>query len=518
MARRYERSVQYTPTGMDFSRAQTAGQLASVLSSFSQQAGQRYTQARAAAGSQAGSEVTGTPTLKSGFTAFGRAYNDAASRNYLISQYADMEAQLGRAEAESGSDPDKFRAASEGMLRGVQKSAVPQLRGDLAAMYQRRIGEGTVRLTKMRIAEQKELNRAMLQKGLDTVSDSISRKFASGDPVAMQEAEEDEVHYALMVDGALNDGTVTPAEAETLKTEAAKRSTAQILTGMFENQIRVGDPIAFISKVMQQPVANLSDAEKQGVVVDMFQRLNRYQALTAEDEQLQNAEQKSRWKEGERSATLSFLQGGLTIGGLSKMLANDQLDPAIARTLENQLSSPQRHVDDPDVKFQVETNLLSFEEEDIATAPGLSKATRADLILKRREEAEGWRSDPGAQEALRRIDVAIGMPPGGTIMANIDPTIMTKAGRAKSYFYDLIESTPEDQRRGQYIELGQKAIDYVQRDDNAAALERERRTLAQYQAQVGDASQLSGRQLEEYQQTVERRQKRIADLESRLKQ
>lgn len=518
MAQRYQRDSTYQPPGVSMARAQTAQSLADTLAAFRRQVAGLAIEAQTRRGAQAGAESTGTPRLRSNATAFGRAYNDAALRNYVIEKYSEAEVELGRLEAEAGADPDKFRALADGLRRGAIQGALPQARAQLSEIYQRRIAEGIVRLDAKRIQQQKELNRATLQQGLDTVADSISRKMASGNPVLMAEAEQEENEYAAMIDGAVESGDLTPAEAVALKAEGVKRVTQQIVTGEFERQMREGDPVRFIARVMDQPVTNLSDEEKQQLVGQLFQRLNRYQALIHEQRELADAEQKARWKRGEQVATVAALRRQLSVSEIARMVENDELDPAVGRTLESMITSPAKAIDDPQVKFQVETNLLRYSEEDIANMAGLSHETRADLILKRREEAETWRNDQGAQEALRRIDVALGIPSGlgPQFQLQITPEKATAAAKARSYFYDLVEALPEAERKARYFEMADKAVKAVGSDVKRGELARAEQALRNYLDQVGPPDQMDDLERAEYEATVKRRQEQINRLRQEI--
>lgn len=522
MARRYESSLAVRVTGADMGPANSSQQLAETLRSFTRTGTGILRERQARRGAEAGAEATGgAPTLRKPFSAFNRAYNDAALRGYLIEQYTDAEQQLARIESEAGSDPEMFRQLADGARKGSVSGAIAEAKGDVNEIWGRGIASRIGGVEARRVAEQRTYNKAILQQGLDTVGASISRKITSGDPGLMAEAGEEEVQYRLMIDGAVESGDITEAEAVVLRSGAEKRVTQELVFGEFEREIRSGDPVAFIGKVMTQPVENLSDDEKQATVAGLFQRLNRYQALLSEGDQLETAEQKARWEAGERDATVRALRREITNADLARMVENDELDPAVGRTLSNEISSPSRAVDDEALKFQVETNLLTYTEGDIAGMGGLSHATRSDLILKRREQAEGWRNDQGAQEALRRIDVALGIPSGlgPQFQISITEEKAEAAANARSYFYDLVEATPEEERKVKYFELADQAITSMRSDLTRTDLARARSRLQQYQDQT-----LQGRSLEElreaervqYDEEVKRLNDQINRLESSL--
>lgn len=522
MARRYEPSLTVRVAGADMGPANASQQLAETLRGFTRMGGgmlrERQLRRGAEAGAAAPVGADGKPTLRKPFSAFNRSYNDAALRGYLIEQYTDAEAQLARIEGEAGNDPEKFRTLADGARKGSVSGAVGQAKGDVNEIWQRGITSRIGGITARQTAERRAYNKAILQDGLETVGASISRKLTSGDPELMLQAQEEEVQYQLMIDGAVASKDLTEAEGVVLRSTAAKKLTQELVFGAFEREMRTGDPVAFIGKVMSQPVENLNDDEKQQTVAGMFQRLNRYEALLSEGNQLATAEQKGRWAAGERDATVRALRRDITNVDLARMVENDELDPAVGRTLSNEISSPTRANDDEALKFKVETNLLTYSEADIAGMGGLSHKTRSDLILKRREEAEGWRNDQGAQEALRRIDVELGIPSGlgPQFQIAITEEKATAAANARSYFYDLVEATPEEERKAKYFELADQAITQMRTGLTQTDLAKARTSLQQFQGAVKNPADMNERERREYDETVKRYTDQINRLESSL--
>ena len=518
MANGFQRRSYFQPDNIDTGRGAVLAAQSGLLQSFANRAQQTAEGIATIEGQSAGAEAgaSGTPKLLSNLTAYGRAYNEAAVRNYVISKFSEMETEIARIEADSGSDPDRFVQVAQGLRNGAISKALPQARGLLATLYSRRIAEGSTRIIDKQIAEQKALNGAMLEQGAAALTDSISRKLVSGDPLLIAQAAQEEDVLAQMIDGAVASNDLTPDEAIKMKADRAKQVTEQLIYGEFERQMREGDPVSFIARVMTQPVENLSDDQKQVVISNLYTRLNHHQALVTENQQLEEAEQKARWKQGEQKATLAMLQRTLSLAQLSRMVANDELNPAVARTLENDLTSAKQGVDDPVLELAVRTNLLAYEEEEIARLGGLSHTTRAELVLKRREEAETWRNDQGAQEALRRIDLALGIPEGLNAMQKIaiTPEKATAAARARSYFYDLVEATKPEERRAKYFELAGQAVRETGKDVKRIELDKARRALEAVEREF----QLIPDPDDEQQRTYEEAKRRRIDAVKRLEQ
>lgn len=518
MATRYQRDTQYQPVGVDTSGIELRSNLSRALADFSQMSGRRFGAIQAQRGAEAGAQSTGTPTLKSNFTAYGRAYNTAALRNYAIEQYTEIEKQLGRLENESAADPEKFQALADGLRKGILKAAPAQARADVANLFNRRFAEGVVRLDAQRIEQQKALNRGMLEQGLQTISDAISRKAASGDPASMAEIEEDEVHFDLMIDGALGDGTLSPVEAATLRRDGKKRITSQLITGMFERQITSdgGDPIGFLETLMNTDVSDLSDGEKQEVIGNLFTRLARRNQLASMSEQQETDLLKQRYAAGEKHATMLLLEGGLTTEKIASLVDNDYLDPGVGRVLQNELEEGGADFDDDRERFHVETNLFEFSEDEIAQNPRLTWETRRQLIAKRRDLASGWRSTQQAREGADRIDRALGIIPG------MDTGFLSEEERrardqALTEWYDQVDALPPEERQAKSIELSETVIQKVIRGNASKELQQLEGRLASYK-QGKDPSKLKGAALKEYEDTVARYEQRIEAARRRAAQ
>jgi hypothetical protein len=281
MATRYERSVQYQPTGADFSRAQSAGQLASVLSSFSQAAGQRYTQARAAAGAQAGAQTTGTPTLKSGFTAFGRAYNDAANAAYMARTQIDIEDQYARFELEAATDPVAYEAKSDGYRKGLLNAQKdPAMRTQIDILTQSRAVEGRRRVVVQAQTVERDTQRTDILDGLDSMVQAAARKVPMEGPLADEAMVVLQENINASLQAGQQSGLFTAAQVRQLRAQYAETAqkgfqsgqvsnVSSAIMGQYEADILAGDRA--LSKIDKLA---LDDETKIGVQTEVRKRLN----------------------------------------------------------------------------------------------------------------------------------------------------------------------------------------------------------------------------------------------------
>ncbi len=116
--------------------------------------------------------------------------------------------------------------------------------------------------------------------------------------------------------------------------------------------------------------------------------------------------------------------------------------------------------------------------------------------------------------------MALGIPSGlGPQFAlSVTPEKATAAAKARSYFYDLVENTPEEQRKAKYFELADQSIKVLGKETIRGELQTTQKSLERYLTQAGNPDDMGAQEKKDYEATVERRRKAIADLEKRLQQ
>jgi hypothetical protein len=185
MASRYERSVAYQPTGANFARANTAGKLADALSEFSGRAGEMGAQLQSARGTAAGAQSEGVPQPKSSVTAYGRAFNNAATAAYKARAQIDIEDTYARLERENPTDPMAYEAKSEGYRKGLLKlQRDPVLRTEMDILSASRASEGRRRVADQALAVEQDSQRTDILSGLDSMVQAAARKVPMEGPLA----------------------------------------------------------------------------------------------------------------------------------------------------------------------------------------------------------------------------------------------------------------------------------------------------------------------------------------------
>jgi hypothetical protein len=119
---------------------------------------------------------------------------------------------------------------------------------------------------------------------------------------------------------------------------------------------------------------------------------------------------------------------------------------------------------------------------------------------------------------LRRIDVALGIPSGlgPQFQFTVSPEKAKAAATARSYFYDLVESLPPEERKAKYFELADKAVGETGKDVKRIELEKRRKNLATYLQQAGAIEEMDDQAKRDYEATVKRRNDEIKRLEQEI--
>ena len=510
-----------------------AARLADVFTQFEQQANafggelrtQKGQEQGALAGEQKadGSMPKDEPLMKSGLrtlTNYGKAFDNAALRSYTIRAEADAQETAARLEVEAANDPDKFGAKFGAVRDEVLKNAEPGLRAALSEVYQRHLGAGVARLQTARSLEVRAEQRATTAEGIARSVDSIGQLRASDDPASFVQAEEEDLKLNLLIDGAVNDGTLSVTEGQALKVDAFRSVVKSTVVARFAREFDspYGDPVGFIERLREANKTSeaLPPAEEAKLQDDLLAELRERNAMRSAKVSAQDGARQLRYLEGDRTATAALLSGSLSQRQLLKMVEADTLDPSDARTLLNQLHSGDPGNSDPRELFSVETNLLSESEEDIRSNEDLSWSDRSRLLLKRREEAAGWKGSQQAKEGADRIDRALGIAPG-VMRKALDPEEAKQRESALTEWYNAVDALPEDERQTKAIEIAEQVTQRVIKTNARNEVEQIRGRVESIRARYGDLEKLSTKNRATYDAEMKLQQDRLREAEQRAK-
>lgn len=240
----------------DDGSAAAASKLAGSFKQFTNDASALGQEVSSAEGAKAGemAGAMGDPQFKSGFlkyTAYSQAYNNAATRSYAIRAENDAEDTAARLEVQANNDPSHFQATYTAVRDATVAQAPTEVRGLVANIYNKRLGEGTARLIHSQQEEYQKQSRVDVSEGIARSTDRIANWMSSNDPVLHAQAEDEQVSLSLMIDGAKNDGTITETEAASAHIAAQRSITEQTIGYRFKNELNnpYGDPVGFIERL-----------------------------------------------------------------------------------------------------------------------------------------------------------------------------------------------------------------------------------------------------------------------------
>lgn len=527
MATRYRQLE--APALLDTSHVNTGGAeaataLANTFKAFEKTAaglGAGIQQRRGTAeGAAAG--ATGKPEFQKGWrtlTAYGEAYNNSALRSYAVHAEADAEDTSARLEVEAGTDPTKFRATMEAVANSTIKNAPPEARAVLQDIYGKSLAAGLGRVSQRQAVESNKTARADTAEGIGRSVDRIAQWRASNDPALAVQADEEEVKLQMLVDAAVRDGTISQVEGAAVHKDAYNEIIKQTVTERFKKEIQnpYGDPVKFIRRVQEENKTSeaLPPDEEEKLVGSLLTTLREENSLDAAGRAQQNAEADARHQLGDRTATAALLSNQLTQSTLLKMVESDDLEPATARTLLNELTSGDTAKSDPKTLFSTETNLLNMSEEDITTERGLTWADRSRLILKRREWASGWRGTQEGREGSERIDRALGLAPGIT-NALLSDDQKKQRERALTDWYTSVDALPPAERQAKSIAISEEVIGRTIRNTAQTELQSLQTKRAQLVQRMSTEklSDMARKDLQSYLEGIDRN---IAEAEKKAK-
>lgn len=458
--------------------------------------------------------ASGKPGFISGWkalTPYAKAYNNAALRSYAIKAQADAEDQAARLQVEANNDPQKFAATFGAVRDQTIKNAPPEARAVLTDMYNQHLAQGVAALSRGQAVEIQKANLDTLSEGISRSVDRVANLRAAGDPLSVQQADEEEMRLQILIDASERDGTLTPVQARAVRQNSAEGITKQTVVSQFEKVLEDprGDPVGFIRRL--QEYNKNSDAlppEEEAKLVDsLLETLRQHNSLASAGEAAMAAERRARMEAGNQVASAAFLDGSLTRKKLKEMVLNQEIDPNRATTLANELESNSgAKADDSKVLLQVETSLLDYSRDDVMTMKGLSNDTRRRLVMEWDRRSQGWESTQAAHTAFQRIDDKLGIIPG-TNMALLSDERKTQRASARRELYDAVDALPPGERNGKILGLADVVIQKYISANSYESAQRYQRFIDQARADV------AGRTLSPAEQATF--DARIKDWESR---
>lgn len=475
-------------------------------------------------GSIAGAEAgaSGIPELKAGLTAYGRAYNNAAIRSYAIREEADLEQQAARLEVEAGTNPQAFREGMAAIEKGVMAEAPVEARPIISEVYAKHTAAGLARIEKALANELREEDRALVNEQIARMTKRIGFLRSQDTLETYAESQQEEARLNLLISSSLADGTISETEAKVAFRETQRSVVFETVRERFIEELDnpYGDPVGFIEdlKEINRTSETLPPDQEEELERALLAELSERNSLRAAREAQERNDREARFQEGDRQATTMMLAGQLTQTDLLRMVRDEELSPAVGRTLLNELQSAGTRPakSDPETLFRFETNLLSLTEEEITSERSLTWDDRSRLILKRRDEEQGWKGTQVAKEAFGRIDRALGLVPGMS-------TKLLSEGEARARdlafteLYNRIDALPPEERQAALLSTAEEVIRTTVRERAIEEIDTAHRTIRQLLDQLAN-DDLSERERKVLDSRVQHLQNRIRELESKAGQ
>lgn len=452
---------------VDRGESTAALELASTLQQFGGMVADYGIKQQTARGAQEGTVAgaSGQPNFQKGWrtmTAYGQAYNNAATRSYAIRAEADAEDQAARLEVDAANDPAKFEATFGAIAKATIKAAPPEARAILTEVYNQRMATGRMRLINAQATEQHNQARGDLAEGIQRSTDRIAQWRASDDPALMAQADTEEAKLGLLIDSAARDGTISETARLAAHKNSMEQTFADTIVARLEKEMSspTGDPIGFIQRFDEASKASnvLSPDEEQKLHSRLMTKLEDRARMDRLAEAGANAEQAARYAAGDREGTARLLDGSLTNSWILDKTLSGDLKPEIARTLRDALKSGSGGpVSDSRELLIVEPNLLSFSETDILKNGRLSNDDKRRLILKRQEMVKGWQGTPAAREASRILTRGLGIQEGKNVRLLSDDEVQ-QLSDAQNEMYVRGEAMKPEERDAGIVPLARELV------------------------------------------------------------
>lgn len=280
---------------IDNSRAAVTSQLAQALGQFSRRTaaigGQMASDMGERQGAQEGAS-TRAPGRKAGYTAFGRAYNNAAERAHAAAIDQDVLINLERIALESPQNTAEFDAKVTGYRKGLLEAVDPAMRPAVAQ-------ELDLMTQRHRARVQAEERKLVLESSMGTLVEAASgiegdtlRAARDGD---LDIVEHQRAKLVELLSGATRspenpEGILDPAEVAKRLAAFERQIDAELLVGDFERVLRTEGAAAAMAVMDRFEAGEIAELEPL-VPEDRDRLLGRMNALLARQMTRENRDQ-----------------------------------------------------------------------------------------------------------------------------------------------------------------------------------------------------------------------------------
>jgi hypothetical protein len=458
------------------------------------------THAGALAGAASGN--TGHPQYQQGlerFTAYGQAFNNAATGAYAVEAEAQADDAAARLRVEANNDPKTFATTYSAVRDAVLKTAPADAVPMLTELYNRHLAEGVAAVSGAQAQQQQDTQRATYQMGIDRQTSRVANLQGSANPQDQLRAQDEEVKLSLLIQGGVNSGLYSPAQAQALRIGAMRAVTEQVFQTQIDRELANpnGDALGVLQRFREAHLANLANTKEPVVLPESeFQKLMADGTTKVREQNMMerqiklngNTAEQQRYKAGEQLYTSQLFEGKLTVQALDDAVRSGDLKPSVGRSLRTQmLSGNNKSV--PQAKWNAyhDPRLLDMTNQDIANLPGLSWNDKLTLSQHAQKERDGWNGTQNVKLARQAISDALKIPRGAET-ATLTTDQLRGLQDANQEYTTLMQGTDPAKRDSMAATIAQQVIKGVHQKQAMNVVDTQQAALQSYIEEYGPGS------------------------------
>ena len=527
-------------------RAQEAEALAGLFRNFSKTTNDIGEQVQQVTGKRAGAAAgaSGTPSLKTGvaqFTAFGQAYNNAATGAFLTESEIHAEDTAAKLRVQANNDPAAFAKMYGAASDAAVKEAPAQVQGAMRDLYNKHMAAGVSALSGEQAFQIQQTQKAVYDEGTER---GISRvAILQGSPNAADQAAGVDEHAKLIarIQGGVAAGLYSPAEADAKLINSTREITAQVFSTNVDRSISdmaagkgsegVVDLLENFRKAHEQNLADpsqppvLSEDEYQKLMQGAKQKLQQENIIEAYSRKDSKTAEQLKFENGDRTITVAMSTPDASPTILRQMVQDmvhtEDLKPEVGRAVLNSL---QRGQDAPPNKRGLfdalnNPNRFDWKASDIAhliDTGQVNAAQAIELTQKVETQRQGWEGHAAIKDAHAMLNAKLKLPSGIALETASDEQ-KKAASDASVEFTKQMNAIPVDKRDGEAPRVSNNVALEIQAKNTEALAAAARNSLGWLSKNYGHGG-VNYQSDADYAVRMEKAQQRAKDLQAQADQ
>lgn len=440
---------------------------------------QLQTKAGALAGAASG--ATGHPDYKQGltqFTAFSRAFNNAATGAYAVQAEAQADDAAARLRVQANNDPGAFFTTFSAVRDGVLKNAPAQAVPMLTELYNKHLAAGMAAISGDQAEEIKQKNSATYQEGVQRQVSRVALLQGSNKPGDDLLAMDEHVKLTALIHGGVEAGLYSPAAAESMSVNAERAIFSQVFSTTVDSTIaNGGDIVGLMDNFRQMHLADLGDTTKpptlseseyQKLYADATTKVREYNMLVAYSKRDGRTAEELKFEAGGRQATVLALKGQLSRAALAGMVDRGEVKDSEARAITGlmdnanvQPKSDSRAI----LRVQTDPDFLDKTNAEIASTPGINSTDSLKLIDIRDKRKAGIEGTAQVRDAKAAIAAALNVK--GKNSAGLSDEERNAVATASVDLVTRLNKLPASEQVGSVARVAQEVIKDTRRQQAA---------------------------------------------------